>query len=225
MHHLGHYTKFGMASKNELLDLVHRLRETPIRLCLSCKSFDWSDFVIDNGRSFNRLAESIYDIRHIEESNHLRSISSPDPTTIGIWLQEYADDELEATFSKYKEVFLLQGDLQGTTRSECRMPLILRLLADVWRGRNRDIPSEISQREVFDWYWTLQMSKVRQKFAAERWLSTLARLSVESGNRQVAQSVLLKELSPTDVQDEIYHDLVRCGFLRISHDVHGYQEL
>jgi len=205
-----------MASKNELLDLVHRLRETPIRLCLSCKSFDWSDFVIDNGRSFNRLAASIYPIRHIEETNQLRSISSPDPTTIGIWLQEYADDELEATFSKYKQVFLLQGQLQATTRSECRIPLILRLLADVWRGRNRDIPPEISQREVFDWYWMLQMSKVRQKFAAERWLSTIARLSVESGYRQVAQSVLFEELAPTDVQDEIYHDLVRYGLLRVT---------
>src|SRR5258708_30889435 len=177
MHHLGHYTKFGMASQTERLDCVHRCRETPIRLCLRCKSFDWSDFVIDNGRSFNRLAASIYPIRHIEETNQLRSISSPEPTTIGIWLQEYADDELEATFSKYKQAFLLQRQLQATTRTECRIPLILRLLADVWRGRNRDIPPEISQREVFDWYWMLQMSKVRQKFAAERWLSTIARLS------------------------------------------------
>src|SRR5258708_9533371 len=140
MHHLGHYTKFGMASKNELLDLVHRLRETPIRLCLSCKSFDWSDFVIDNGRSFNRLAASIYPIRHIEETNQFRSISSPDPTTIGIWLQEYADDELEPTFSKYKQDFLLQEQLQPTTCSECRIPLILRLFADVSTERNTDIP-------------------------------------------------------------------------------------
>jgi len=207
--------------KNELLDLVHRLRGTPIRLCLSCKSFDWGNFVIDNGRSFNRIARSIYPSRQIEASNQSGSIYSPDPHNIGIWLQEYTDDELEATFSKYKEVFLLQGDLQGTTRSECRMPLILRLLADVWRGRNRDIPSEISQREVFDWYWALQMSKVRQKFAAERWLSTLARLSVESGNRQIAQSVLFEELSPTDVQDEIYHDLVRYGFLQVTYDKYG----
>lgn len=211
--------------KNELLDLVHRLRGTPIRLCLSCKSFDWGNFVIDNGRSFNRLATSIYPLRQIEATNQPRSIYSPDPHNIGIWLQEYTDDELEATFSKYKEVFLLKGDLQGTTRSECRMPLILRLLADVWRGRNREIPSEISQREVFDWYWTLQMSKVRQKFAAERWLSTLARLSVESGDRQVAQSVLLKELPPTDRQDEIYHDLVRYGLLRVTYDKHGNQTL
>jgi hypothetical protein len=211
--------------KNELLDLVHRLRETPIRLCLSCKSFDWSNFVIDNGRSFNRLATSVYPPQQLKGSNQLQAIYSPDPHNIGVWLQEYTDDELEATFSKYKQVFSLQGQLQGTTRSECRMPLILRLLADVWKGRNRNIPSEISQREVFDWYWTLQMSKVRQKFAAERWLATVARLSVESGDRQVAQSVLFEELAPTDVQDEIYHDLVRCGLLRVTQDKHGNRTL
>lgn len=211
--------------KNELLDLVHRLRDTPIRLCLSCKSFDWGNFVIDNSRSFNRLATSIYSSHQWEQTYQPGSISSPDPTNIGIWLQDYKDDELEATFAKYKEVFLLQGDLQGTTRDECRMPLILRLLADVWRGRNRDIPSEISQREVFDWYWTLQMSKVRQKFVAERWLSTLARLSVELGERQVDQSVLLEKLPPTDAQDEIYYDLIRNGLLRVTYGKHGNQML
>lgn len=36
--------------KNELLDLVSRLRGSPIRLCLSCKSFDWESFVLENGR-------------------------------------------------------------------------------------------------------------------------------------------------------------------------------
>ena len=204
---------------------MHRLRETPIRLCLSCKSFDWGDFVIDNGRSFNRLATSIYPLRQIEANNQSRSISSPDPTNIGIWLQEYTDDELDATFSKYKQVFLLQGQLQGTTRSECRLPLILRLLADVWRGRNRDIPSEISQREVFDWYWMLQMSKVRKRLAAEQWLSTLARLSVETGERHINQATLLEQLPSADQRDEIYQDLIHCGLLRISYDIHGYQKL
>src|SRR5260370_2475533 len=150
-----------MASKNELLDLVHRLRETPIRLCLSCKSCDWSDFVIDNGRSFSRLAASIYPIRHIEETNQLRSISSPDPTTIGIWLQEYADDELEATFSKYKQVFLLQGHLQATTRSQCRIPLLPPLLADVWRGRNKHIPPHISHPQLSHHYSILPPTTLR----------------------------------------------------------------
>src|SRR5258708_29741343 len=101
MHHLGHYTKFGMASKNELLDLVHRLRETPIRLCLSCKSFDWSDFVFDNARSIYLLAASIYPIRHIDVTNQFPSISSPDPTTIGTWYQTYTHNELAATFPAY----------------------------------------------------------------------------------------------------------------------------
>jgi len=211
--------------KNELLDLVYRLRETPIRLCLSCKSFDWGHFVIDNGRSFNRLATSIYPLHQREANNQPGFIYSPDPHNIGVWLQEYTDDELEATFSKYKEVFFLQGELRGTTRNECRMPLILRLFADVWSGRNRDIPPEISQREVFDLYWTLQMSKVRQRFAAERWLSTIAKLSVESGNPQVAQSVLFEELSSIDVQNEIYDDLIRSGLLRVTQDKYGNQTL
>lgn len=222
---LDEFTDNQVQFKNELLDLVHRLRETPIRLCLSCKSFDWGNFVIDNGRSYNRIAISIYPPLLTEASNQPRSIHSPDPHNIGIWLEEFTDAELEATFAKYKEIFSLQGYLQGNTRIECRWPIILRLLADVWRGRNRDIPSEISQREVFDWYWTLQMNKIKQKFAAELWLSTLAKLSVESGERQIAQSIFLAQLHPTYVQDEIYQELVRYGFLRVISDKYENQML
>lgn len=210
--------------KNELLDLMKRLRGSPIRLCLSCKSFDWADYVIDNGRTYNRLARSIYS-SHQLGNDQSQPVASPDPHEIGIWLQEYTDEELETAFSNYKRAFLLQGILQGTARNECRMPLILRLLADVCSDRKTAVPTEISQREIFDMYWSLQLSKVRHKLAAEHWLSALAQLSVESGERQIDLTRLIAQLSPIHAYDETYQDLVRCGLLRISHDALGYQKV
>ncbi len=210
--------------KNELLDLVKRLRGSPIRLCLSCKAFDWTDFVVDNGRSYNQLAHVISPLHQVE-GDRSQAVASPDPRRVGFWLQEYTDEELEEAFANYKKIFTLQGTLQGIVRSECSEPLILRLLAEVCSSRKIVIPSEISQQEVYEWYWTMQMSKVQQKLDAERWLSTLAQLSVESEERQVDQDRLIAQLSPMNAQNTIYQELLRCGLLRISYDAHMYPKI
>ncbi len=208
--------------KNELLDLVSRLRGSPIRLCLSCKSFDWESFVLENGRSYNRLATSVYSPQSQEGDPSFQPGHSPRSRNVGIWLEMYTDEELDATFLKYKDVYSLQGTLRETTRDECRYPLTLRLLAEVWSERDSELPPIISQREVFDEYWALQMHKVQQPLVAERWLTTLARLTVESGERQIAQSTLLAQLSPADAQDAPYQELVRYGLLRVTRDSRGY---
>lgn len=209
--------------KNELLDLISRLRGSPIRLCLSCKAFDWESFVLENGRSYNRLATSVYSPQSQEGDPSFQSMHSPHSRNVGIWLELYTDEELDATFLKYKDVYSLQGTLRETTRDECRFPLTLRLLAEVWSGRDSELPPIISQREVFDEYWTMQMRKVQQPLVAERWLTALARLTVESGERQIAQSTLLTQLLPGDAQDTPYQELVRYGLLRVTHDSRGYR--
>lgn len=147
---------------------------------------------------------------------------SPHSHNVGVWLELYTDGELDTTFLRYKDVYSLQGTLRETTREECRFPLTLRLLAEVWSGRDSELPPIISQGEVFDEYWALQMHKVQQPLVAERWLTTLARLTVESGERQIAQSTLLAQLFPGDVQDASYQELVRYGLLRVTRDSHGY---
>lgn len=208
--------------KNELLNLVSRLRGSPIRLYLSCKAFDWESFVLEHGRSYNRLAKSIYSPQSQEGNPAFQSGQAPRSRSVGVWLELYSDEELDATFSKYKDVYSLQGKLQETTRDECRYPLTLRLLAEVWSGRDSELPPIISQREVFDEYWAMQMHKLQQPLVAERWLTTLARLIVESGERQIAQSTLLAQLSPADAQDAPYQELVRYGLLRVTCDSDGY---
>lgn len=207
--------------KNELLDLVFRLRGSPIRLCLSCKAFDWENFVLEHGRSYNRLATSVYSPQSQDGDPSFLSGFSP-PHSVGVWLDLYTDEELDATFFKYKDVYSLQGSLRETTRDACRYPLTLRLLAEVWSGRDSELPPIISQREVFDEYWAMHMHKVRQPLVAERWLTTLARLTVESSERQVAQSTLLAQLSLADAQDAPYQELVRYGLLRVTLESGGY---
>jgi len=118
--------------KAELLDFVRRLRGRSIRLCVSCKSFDWGDFVIDKSQTYNRLAKSIYPPR--DSVHNPSAIRSPDPKQVGVWLLEFTDDELDAVFPKYKEEFSLQGKLCGASRAECHTPLMLRLVAEVYSG-------------------------------------------------------------------------------------------
>jgi hypothetical protein len=208
--------------KNELLDLVSRLRGSSIRLCLSCKAFDWESFVLEHGRSYNRLATSVCSPHSPEGDPSFQSGQAPRSRSVGVWLELYTDEELDETFVRYKDVYSLQGTLRETTRDECRYPLTLRLLAEVWSGRHRELPPIISQREVFDEYWAMHMHKVQQPLVAERWLATLARLTVESGERQIVQSTLLAQLYPGDAQDAAYQELVRIGLLRVTRDSEGY---
>jgi hypothetical protein len=204
------------ALKAELLDFVSRLRRRSVRLCLSCKSFDWATFVIDDGRSYNRLATAIY-----PSMQRPQAALPPDAQAIGTWLHEYTDEELDEIFPRYQHIFSLQGPLQGSARKACHSPLILRLLAEIWSGRNEALPREISQRELFEAYWQVQLSQVRHKLEAERWLSEVARISVESGERQVGLTELRQRLPSLDAQGETYQDLIRTSLLVVNTDVYG----
>jgi hypothetical protein len=208
------------ALKAELLDLVSRLRRRSVRLCLSCKSFDWATFVIDDGRSYNRLATAIY-----PSMQHPQAVLPPDAHAVGTWLHEYTDEELDQIFPKYQHIFSLQGPLQGSARKACHSPLILRLFAEIWSGRNEALPQEISQRELFEAYWEVQLSQVRHKLEAERWLSEVARIGVESGERQVGLTELRRHLPSLDAQDETYQDLIRSGLLVVNTDMYGLSTL
>jgi hypothetical protein len=200
--------------KAELLDLVPRFKGRSIRLCLSCKSFDWERFVMDDARNYNKLATAIYP--------PVQRPQAPDAYAVGMWLHEYTNEELDQIFPLYQTAFSLQGSLQGTTRAACRHPLLLRLLAEVWSNRDEALPQKISQRELFEAYWNVQLGKVQNnRWRAEQWLCEIARISVEAGRREVNITELRQRLSSIDAQEETYQDLVRAGLLSVNNDAYG----
>lgn len=209
--------------KAELLDFVHRLRGRSIRLCVSCKSFDWPHFVLDRGYTYNRLARLTYPARdsvHDPPSSH-----SPDARQVGVWLSEFTDDELDAVYPRYEEAFSLRGDLRGSTRTDCQNPLMLRFIAEVYRDRNVALPSQITSRELFDRYWNRRLAETEHRVCAEQVLTQLARLSIETGERQVYESDLREHLDWSTGMSEAYGDLLRLGLMADSVDDNGYRRL
>jgi hypothetical protein len=207
--------------KAELLDLVQRLRNRSVYLCVSCKSLDWSGFVIDKGQTYNRLANSVYPLSDIVRNPP--GIQRPDSHQIGIWLSKFTDGELDAILPKYREAFSLQGDLQGATRAECQNPLTLRLVAEAYSGSDVDLPTNVLSREVFDKYWERKLDGVRKPLLMERMLVTVADMCIESGKHQVLLSALCANLDIGDSIDDVYHDAKRFGLLREMIDKEGYR--
>lgn len=206
--------------KAELLDLIPRLRGRSLRLCLSCKSFDWPAFIIDDARSFNKLATAIY-----PPLSQPQTALPPDAHSVGTWLHDYTDAELDQIFSRYQQLFALRGTLQGTVRQACHDPLILRLLAEVYSHRKEILPQKLSQRELFERYWAVQLSRMRHPWEAEQWLTELARISVESRERQVTLTELRPHLSSSVMQEETYYDLLRTNLLTVTTDLPGQSSL
>lgn len=209
------------AFKAELLDLVYWLRERSVYLCMSCKSIDWSDFVLDRGQTYNRLAKSIYPPR--DSVHNPPSIQSPDSKNVGVWLSEFTDDELDTVLPRYSDVFSLRGELRGATRVECQKPLMLRLVAEVYSGRDVELPDEVISRELFDLYWERRLSEVQHRLCVEQIMAEVAVLSVESGERQVELSTLRGRLDWNDTVANGYQDAVRFGLLREIVDNGGYR--
>lgn len=205
--------------RNELLDLVPRLRGRKLRLCLSCKSFDWGDFVIDKGQTYNRLARAVYPAR--VSVHRPQEIALPDSKQIGIHVDRFSERELDSVFTKYKKVFSLSGELRGNTREECRTPLMLRLMADTYSNLGTQIPAEISSAEVYDLYWNRKMAQIGERIAAEQLVSGVADLCVESGERQIGLLALQKRVSWTGAMTRAYDDGLRLGLLKELPDEYG----
>ena len=208
------------ALKSELLDFAYRIRDRSIRLCLSCKAFDWAYFIIDKGQSYNHLAKTIFPQLVISES-----LQSPDPKKVGFWVPAFTDSELDNAFTKYKSAFSLHGDLSGSMRSECRFPLMLRFISEVYQDHEKNLPDEINSLDVFNLYWDRRLSEVRDRVAAEQILTELAKLSVEADQRQVLVDELSRNVQWTQTVSAAFQDLARLGFVSITRDHLGYERV
>jgi hypothetical protein len=135
--------------KNELLDFSAKIRQYPnVRLVLSCKSFDWSSIVTDGNQSFNLLAESITPTHTTIE----KRTTPPDASKIGTHLDEFDPEELTEATAKYKSAFSLSGDFYGEFLQECRNPLMLRFVSEIYSENKETLPTAITSLELFDLY-------------------------------------------------------------------------
>lgn len=211
------------ALKTELLDLVSRLRGTSIRLCVSCKTYDWADYVIDNGQSYNRLAISTYPAHPTVLQPTWEDV--PDSKRVGVIVGPFTDVERDAAYAKYQSTFAIQGILRGDAVEQGRSPWLLRIAAEVYGRSGQDLPSELSSKALFERYLQRHLPNQRIRMPAERILAELARLSIKSANRQVTKGELSAHLSWVDANAKAFEHLVRAGIILITEGESGIEQL
>jgi len=129
------------AIKNELLDVVAKIRQYPnIKIILSCKSFDWLYVVTDSNQSFNLLGETI----EPSLSRPAKRSITPDAEKVGFHLMKFTNEELDQALAKYKTAYSIDGDFSGEILEESRNPLMLRFIAEIYGGGGEKLPTSIS---------------------------------------------------------------------------------
>lgn len=196
--------------KNELLDFASKIQQFPnIRLVLSCKSFDWSSIVTDGNQSFNVLAESITPTNTAME----KRTTSPDSSKIGIHLDEFDADELKEATNKYKSAFSLMGDFYGELLQECRNPLMLRFVSEIYSENKEKLPTAISSLDLFDLYLRRKLEPLESPNMGEIILTRLASLIFETGIRSLPKDQILLDITWNEGFEKALQGLFRLGIL------------
>jgi Type I restriction enzyme R protein N terminus (HSDR_N) len=209
--------------KNELLDLAHRFRGRSIKLCLSCKDFDWSTFILDNRATYNSFALSVYPQR--DAAHNPDRMNRPDPKLIGTWLTEFSPAELTAVFPRYKQAFDLKGELNDSTRIECQNPIVLRLVSEAYSGIGTELPTDISTKQIFEQYWDRRLGDIADRHGAEQLLVKLAKYLIDSARHQAEYSQFQRQVTWTDGLTNALNELRRKNIIVETTDPRGYRWL
>jgi hypothetical protein len=201
--------------KNEILLMVARLGNySHIRLIISCKSFDWYQFVTDGNQSYNQLAEVITpDCRQWNVLN-----DSIDSSRIGIILGEFTDQELSEAIQKYSVAYFIKGTFQGELLLESHNPLMLRFLAEVYGNNEQELQSTITSNELFDLYIRRKVGLINNPGIAEQILIQLANLVFKTNSRIVAKDRLLSKCPWDESYEKSLRDLLRLGIISLTVD-------
>jgi hypothetical protein len=198
------------AIKNELLDLVQRIQQSPnVRLILSCKSFDWASIVIDGSQSFNLLAEIISPKQTSKEQQTL----FPDADKVGVHLDEFTTEELAEATGKYKISYSLDGEFYGELLEESRNPLMLRFISEIYSEKKEKLPTAISSLDLFALYLTRKLTPLENSSIGEIILTKLATLIFDTGMRSFPKDELLSNLNWNADFENTLQSLFRLGIL------------
>jgi len=198
----------------ELNDLVIHLDPALVRLCVSCKTYDWPFFVRDRGNNLNSFGRCVFP--------HLNDVDLP-----GVTLQPFSENELDEAWPKYSEVFRIDSALRGETREECRAPLMLRLVAETFEQVDSGVPDDLSDVAIFDRYWSHKFSDFDHpdQMIAEDIISKAADRMVTMDQAELDERDFCRLLDPAVVGSPAYTNVVRFGLLSRRVRLDGHADL
>lgn len=185
----------------ELIDLAQRLDPDRIRLCVSCKTYDWSFFVKERGYELNSFGATVFP-------------QGTDGNLPGIELAAFSNEELDVAWRKYQEVYHVGSELEGETKALCAVPLNMRLIAEVFAYNDSWIPANLSNITLFEQYWNRRLGEFepsRQRDATHI-LCLAAQDMVVEGVSQLREINFFGRHS-SGINHEVFDLILRYGLL------------
>ena len=121
-----------------------RINSNRIKVVLACRTIIWN-LLLDVSNFLYR--SKYYTVRGESE----------------IRLDEFTDEELRAVYELYKQYYQLKtdfNDLSKRTRGSCKVPLLLRMISEVYKGKV--IPPYVPLGTVFDEWYTKMIERDMQ---------------------------------------------------------------
>jgi len=220
-------------SKNfnvELNYFVNRISSyDDIKICLSCKSSIWGDFLKIRGipTFLNELLypSEKYNIRDFEKEERKERVKALKRSLKGYEISRFTDDELDVLNDKYKRLFKYKGSFKGNIRSECRLGFMLRVVAEVYEGKQ--LPSTINDTKLLREYLEQKIERTGEKQLAFRCICKVGKLLFDnevSGNYEqrslVDERVLVEQLG-LSANEKILPELFSFNILYRQEDFDG----
>lgn len=159
----------------ELGNFAKYIQGSHLKLCLTCKSSIWSDFIyIGNNHSY--LSSSIYQ----SENKDFKNYKLP-----GLYLNAFSYDELKQIIPKYKEYFSVKGSIPSIVEKSITNGFLLRILFERFKN------NKITYNEIdFDFL--------------ELYLDSKAKASHVSKNKLIKVLYLVAKLTLSKDQDKFF---------------------
>lgn len=132
----------------ELSEIALTIRRmTNIKLCISCKSSIWKNFLFVRDTKTHLYEELI---------KFHTTIVSVDNCP-GLLLEDFSDEELKNIIPIYKNAFDFRGEISASLLHELKNGFFLRIFSEVYSGKQ--IPKKINDKDLIGQYITQSLGK------------------------------------------------------------------
>lgn len=210
----------------ELDDFIAKVSKKRFKIIITCKDTEWGRFLKRLGNP-TFLSQNIYKASDHYEACNEKTKESVDKQP-GILLKAFNEDELREAEQKYREIYHFRGNLSGPLRNQCRLPFMLRVVAEVYQDSNTDLPYDVNHIHLLKKYLEKKLEKM-ESYKALRFLECIGGIFLEENitdstwhefSGKTSEEIIRSKLG-IPLSEDIYTPLFSHGILTRSRDKLG----